>query len=289
MTKLDDAMRKHIAYIVFSKQETFSYRDFLKFEINGEIFTMKHGTFRNKIAKLKKKGDVVDCGPSYPKFYTLKGQKYVKPVTHDHVVVSPNNSFYQMIRDLPLERNSLHDIRLYFKLPQIWSILSSNSRYRMNLRKDIRLPGIKENDLFIEITVHRPNTVTVTVSCSYTPITVDVNGIIRLSNALTIVRERLSLSIRETANLTNWNVGNITIPPYDEWIVKMWHFGRDASIEYSGEKFEMTFGLASNILIRVYSKQMKGKKTIIRLERQEYPGIQLMDAIEARLDSNDTN
>ena len=63
----------------------------------------------------------------------------------------------------------------------------------------------------------------------------------------------------------------------------MWHFGRDASIEYSGEKFEMTFSLATGILIRVYSKQMKGKKTNIRLERQEYPNIPLVDAIEARI------
>lgn len=65
----------------------------------------------------------------------------------------------------------------------------------------------------------------------------------------------------------------------------MWHFGRDASIEYSGEKFEMTFLLATGILIRVYSKQMKGKKTNIRLERQEYPDIPLVDAIESRINS----
>ena len=37
----------------------------------------------------------------------------------------------------------------------------------------------------------------------------------------------------------------------------MWHFGRDGSIEYTGEKFAITFGLAKEIFIRVYSKQMK--------------------------------
>jgi hypothetical protein len=50
------------------------------------------------------------------------------------------------------------------------------------------------------------------------------------------------------------------IPPYYSWIVKMWNFGRDGSIEYTGEKFAITFVLAKEILIRVYSKQMKGKK-----------------------------
>jgi hypothetical protein len=44
------------------------------------------------------------------------------------------------------------------------------------------------------------------------------------------------------------------LPLYDSWIIKTWHFGRDASIEYSGEKFEITFAFAREVLLRVYSK-----------------------------------
>ncbi len=58
MSKLDEAMQEHIAFIVLSLNRPFSYLDFTKFEVNGQIYTMKHGTFRNKITKLMKKGEV---------------------------------------------------------------------------------------------------------------------------------------------------------------------------------------------------------------------------------------
>ncbi len=157
MTILDNAMLERLEQIVTSEHRPFSYRDFLHFEINGSEHGMCHGTFRNKISKLRKKNQVEIAYRSIQTFYTLKGHKFGKSMTSDHMGVSPHNSFYQMIKDLPLDRNSLHDIRLWFKVPGIWSLLSSNSAYRINPRsKDIRLPGINENDLFIGTTVHRP-------------------------------------------------------------------------------------------------------------------------------------
>ena len=284
-------MQERMASIVLSERKPFCYFDFLRFEVAGFEYSMTHGTFRNKISKLMKKGEVEVSYRSVQTFYTLKGHKFGKPMTPYHTGVSPHNSFYQMIKDLPLDRNSLHDIRLWFRVPGIWSLLSSNSAYRINSRsKDIRLPGIKENDLFIGTTVHRPDTVTVIVGCSYRPIAVDVNGIIRLSNALTIVKERLSLWVRETAGLVVGSSGSkgLVIPPYSEWIVKMWHFGSDGIIEYSGERFQVSFGVGQEALIRAYSKQMKDHKTRIRLERQEYPNAPLADLIDEKLYQNST-
>ena len=206
-------------------------------------------------------------------------------MTHDNMGVSPRNSFFQMIKDLPLDRNSLHDIRLWFRLPGIWSLLSVNSAYKINPRsKDIRLPGINENELFIGITVHRPDTVTIVIGCSYRPIAIDVNGIIRLSNALTIVKERLSQWVREMGIVIgSGGSKDLVIPHYTEWTVKMWHFGSDASVEYSGERFEVSYGVGQEALIRAYSKQMKDHKTRIRFERQEYPNKTFAEAIEEKL------
>jgi hypothetical protein len=76
------------------------------------------------------------------------------------------------------------------------------------------------------------------------------------------------------------------IPDHKGWIVKMWHFGSDASIEYSGPRFEVSYGIGQEALIRNYSKQMKDRKTRIRLERQEYPNVPLADAIEEKLYHN---
>jgi hypothetical protein len=155
MTKLDEAMSERMASMVLSEHRPFCYLDFLKFEVDGFVHEMRHGTFRNKITKLIKNGEVEVSYRSVQTFYTLKGHKFGKPVTPDHMGVPPHNSFYQMIKDLPLDKNSLHDIRLWFKVPGIWSQFSSNSAYRINPRsKDIRLPGISDNDLFTGPTLY---------------------------------------------------------------------------------------------------------------------------------------
>jgi hypothetical protein len=108
-----------------------------------------------------------------------------------------------------------------------------------------------------------------------------------LSNALTIVKERLSLWVRETGIVIGSSGSkDLAIPAYNEWTVKMWHFGSDASIEYSGMRFEVSFGIGQEALIRAYSKQMKDRKTRIRLEKQEYPNVPLADAIEEKLYNN---
>jgi hypothetical protein len=45
------------------------------------------------------------------------------------------------------------------------------------------------------------------------------------------------------------------------------HFGTDSLVRYAGEKFEVTWEIAENVLVRVYTKDLKGKGTRIRLER----------------------
>jgi hypothetical protein len=78
----------------------------------------------------------------------------------------------------------------------------------------------------------------------------------------------------------------IMLPPFSQWLVTMWHFGADSSIEYSGEKFSVTWETAEDVLIRAYSKVMNDDKTRIRLERQEYPKATLADIIEQKLSSD---
>lgn len=222
-------------------------------------------------------------------FYTLKGHPFGKQVTTNHTVVGSRklNSIYQEINNLPLGKNSLHDIRLHFKDKGIWPILSSNSDFNLNPRsKDVRLPGINIDDLFIRITVHRTDTVSVIVACSYAPIAIDIPDIIRLSNSLTRVEERLARYIEESGILLGSKGSPVSIPNHMKWIVKMWHFGADELMEYAREAFEITYADAEGILTRIYSKQMKDGKLTRRLERQEYPNQELSTAIENKLNAN---
>jgi hypothetical protein len=87
MTELDDAMAEHMAYIVFQEHRPFSYRDFLHFEVDEREYKMKHGTFRNKISRLRKKGEVELSYVSGPAFYTLKNVPFRRPqlMTANHV------------------------------------------------------------------------------------------------------------------------------------------------------------------------------------------------------------
>ena len=292
MSELDDAMAEHMAGIVFSEHRPFSYgHDFARFSVHENEYTMTHGTFRNKISKLIAKGEVVVNHRSICTFYTLKGHRFGKWMTQNHAGVRSrkSNSIYEILDNLPLGKNSLHDIRLTFKVSQIWSILSTNSTFRLNPRnKDIRLPGINIDDLFISLTSHRTDKVTVTVGCSYAPIIIDIAGVIRLSNALTRIEERLAKYIGEAGVEVGSNPPLLSIPDHMKWMVKMWHFGADGSKEYCGEKFSITYSDAQGILLRLYTKQMKDGKIRIRPEKQEYPNKELDKAIEAKLNANNS-
>jgi hypothetical protein len=108
----------------------------------------------------------------------------------------------------------------------------------------------------------------------------------RLSNALIRVEEILSRLMDECGKCVADGYESLPIPEHNIWNVTMWHFGADASIEYTGEKFSVTWEVGENALIRAYSKHLKGGKTRIRLERQEYPRKTFADAIEEKLNLN---
>jgi hypothetical protein len=82
-----------------------------------------------------------------------------------------------IIENLPLDKNSLHDIHMRFEVPNIWTILSLSLEDLTNLKqqrlqinsinKDIALPILDIDDLNIKTFVHRTNTVSIVVGCSY--------------------------------------------------------------------------------------------------------------------------
>ena len=142
--------------------------------------------------------------------------------------------------------------------------------------KDIQVIKEEINHLNIRVTIHHSDTISVVIGCSFSPVAVDIDGIIRLSNALTLIHDRLQRLIKDCNS-------SILIPNYMTWTVIMWHFGVDSSIEYTGERFSASWKVAQNALIAVYSKQWKDGKYRIRGERQEYPGKPLNEAFDEKL------
>jgi hypothetical protein len=78
-------MLEYMAYIVYVEKRPFSFKDFCRFEVKGKEYKMSHGTFRNKISKLTKKGIVKLEYNSHIAFYTLQVKRFdTSAITHNH-------------------------------------------------------------------------------------------------------------------------------------------------------------------------------------------------------------
>jgi hypothetical protein len=286
-TKLDYAMKVHMQRIVRFEKRPFCYLDFLEFEADGKKYNMTHGTYRNKISQYVRNGYAQLEYISGPAFYSLNGFNFATPkpgMTDNHTVV-PSLSSVSFIDNLPSERHSVHDIRLRFKTEGIWSTIRRTHPELIpnEVSKDIPLMPIQTYDMEAKTVVHHSDTVSVIVSCSMKPVVVDHEGLIRLSNILTSVEERLLAAVTGCVHTIS-PLPQIHIPNHNSWIVAMWHFGTDSLSEYAGEKFEMTWEDGEHALLRIYSKDMKAGNGIrIRKERQEYPGVRLDAAIHEKL------
>jgi hypothetical protein len=289
MSKLEDAMLAHMHNIIDNVGPVFWYKDFISFEVNGKKYGMKRGTFRNKISKFRKAGIVKVAFHTTFAAYTLSGVKLPRPVTPNHAGVNyrhhSKNLLYQMIENLPLKRQSIHDIRLVFKVPNIWKVCKQNPDLPMNERsKDIRIPHWTDGNALILTNIHRTDTVSVIIRCSSNPIPLDANGMIYFFNLLVRAEERLKKILDSDSDYYH-SYYNTSIPSYKNWTVTMWHFGRDSLTDYSAERFSATVEEAQGILTRIYVKDIKNKKRV-RLEVQEYPDKSLEEAIRERLFEN---
>lgn len=214
------------------------------------------------------------------------------------VSASASNKFYKMVQDLPMDRQSIHNVRLRFTVPKLWESLSlllsasstcsvsassscfapapacSTSLHTNTSNKDILIPSWTREGTLVRVTIHKTDTVSVTIACSLRPIAFDFIGIIRFFALLATTEERL----RSLLPLPS-DDNRVTIPDYKTWIITMWHFGRDALTEYTGEKFAITVEGAQHILTRIYSKEFDGK-TRIRAEEQQYPNATVLHALQ---------
>ena len=101
-----------------------------------------------------------------------------------------NDPVYRSSKIFPWVNGQYHDYPSNIFCEWSWSALCSI--YKPNEQsKDIQLipwPWII-NDLNLKITVHSTDTIRIDVGCSYCPVAVDIDGVVRLSTALTITRE----------------------------------------------------------------------------------------------------
>ncbi len=256
MSELELAALKHMKYIVSEEHRPFSFKDFLRFSVDGKDYKMTHGTFRNMIGKLMKDGKVELVYNSKISFYTLKGYNFTKTITDNHTRVSySSNPLYHLLLEHPLDKTSIHNIRLFFKVKDIWHILSTNSQFKLDhFSKDITLgKWILDKDFFILITIHRTDSVSISIGCSFRPVALDLNGIIRFTSVLARIEERIFGVLQNVLKKDYYYSALSTstiIPSYNSWIVTMWHLNRDGLTGYTGKKFDIS-GKMQKILLYV--------------------------------------
>ncbi|MGI9010182.1 MAG: hypothetical protein ACR2F1_03225 [Nitrososphaeraceae archaeon] len=283
MSELDDAMREHMAYLVFVDYRPFSYKDFLSFEVNGKLFRMAYRTFRNKISKMRQNDEVELYIKSSPNFYTLKGCRFDngKPMTDNHTEVINtqkiiHHPLYQIFEGTSFGQRAVHDLHLKINIQQIYnSLLNNQEEIKKNINQ--RNKGIQLNYYDIEkftiiLTVYPNDTCKIVIGCSENPIPLNFEGVNRLATTLCRIEERLS----------NLCLGcrSIKIPHYKYWIITLWHIGKDSISEYSGKMFHCEWNIAENMILRIYSKTIGKNKKNVRIEIQQNPTLDIQQLIK---------
>jgi hypothetical protein len=294
LTDLEFAMLQHMKKIVYEEFRPFSYLDFLEFTVDNKSYKSAYGTIKNKFSKFGKENKIIFCYKDKIAFYSLPGKGFGKDRimtedTTDILLDNINNilslkkaikshPIYKLIQYIPFGKRSVHDLHLIFEAKGLWKYLVSIDYFkkRLNSKKTISFGYFQiEKYLAINLLVQDTDTVNVTVRCSTNPIILDPDGIMRLTEALTRVEERLVAILNDPTNKTynaEYNPSEIKIPNKDEWTVILWHLNRDSLTEYSNKTFHCSWRIAKNLFIRVYSKELN-LKTIVRAEIQENPDI----------------
>jgi hypothetical protein len=227
MSKLLEAMRSKIKEIVIEEHRPFSAGDFRRFEVDGQEYKMSQGTYRNYVVMLKKNREIEFAFNSGRAYHTLAGKKFTKSMTTDRVggtsshlsAAGRKTSIYRRIKNISVDKQSLHDIRLVFYAQGIWdmfyTIYPDVVDHESN-NKDLRLPTWKFiDDIDVVITIHHTDTVSIALACSYRPIAVDVDDIVKLFEILIRTEVELSRLIEDYCN-TNKIPKSIVVPHYSE-------------------------------------------------------------------------
>ena len=261
MTELDDAMKEHMAYLVYGEHRPFSYKDFRYFVVNQKSYQMKHGTFRNKISNLIQNGEVEIHVKSNPNFYTLKGCGFDngKLMTGNHTEVINTQKLirhplYHILESTIFGERAVHNLHLSLNSIGIYTYLLKKQELKVipiQKSKGITFTYSDIDKFLIIITIYPSNTCTIVIGCSENAIPLDFEGIKRLSVALCRVEDRLLQLLINSP---------ITLPHYEDWIITLWHIGKDSLSEYSKEMFHCKWDLVEKIALRIYSKELQENK-----------------------------
>lgn len=285
----ENVLLEYIRKVAKEDYRPVCYKDCECFEYEGKEYKMTHGTFRNKISKLKKQGKIQKIYHSNMTFYGPSGYRVGKVMTENDTGVSHNSPLYQLIHHLSIDKSGIHNIRLKFNSKNIWNVFNHIVLNKCTLAfNKLLLPyyaasipntvNEKSKDINFRwnirgcqviLTIHKTDTVTVIIGCSYNPFRVDLRGLANFRCVLSIIEERISDLVNEFfyhyKEIENSNTKleikhYVKVPWHEDWIVTMWHHGSYTISAYSGEKFSISIRTLEKTVYNIYVKEFPGKK-----------------------------
>jgi len=265
----------------------FCYRDFLKFRVDNADFTMRPGTFRNKILELKRSGVVERYFLSVRGYYVLKGSGYLKPkishspsgvpskqpvssASYEDLSDIKNNKLNQNIRQtllgyvlplLPTSSLYIHNLHLHLKISsEIYHLISTAKIQDKNSGKQYSTMIWKAKVIY---TFYPKGTVNIEVKCSDRPFRIetsdDYNDLLLFFNSL---RETLFKFLRDIQDIRIAVVSLV-----EDWYLTEYDINKDIklddqSLHIAAVKIQIKYHLH---LFRIYIKSI-GKNKFCRIE-----------------------
>jgi hypothetical protein len=235
---------------------------------------LRRGTIYNLLWMLKQRGVIeTDGGIPVRRYRLLQKRSESHPIGgHRRGKFGPlviKLGFLDYLKTLPFEDvRRIHDIRLWTPIGKV-DFADKKWKYVKTQRVYCRRERVDEKYRFVFRAYEKARTLEVCLACTNAPIAVDIAGLNRLYSVLCSVRARF--------------LNSQSVPHAGDWILKQWHFGKDAKNTIAGMSFETTWHDFHGDLVRVYTSKSVDSK--VRVERIESPN----EFVAMLLDSpNDT-
>ena len=162
----------------------------------------------------------------------------------------------EFLASLDVATPAIHDIKIKFT-SDLHQYLSKNNFTQNPCNKGIyiEIPTAVKN-FVIKAHVY-PETTHIDIGCTFDPIPYTPDGVTIFSSMLHHIREILLRASNDKA----------TVPFTDDWVITQRHFGKDGSVEYSGEAFHVAFRSQTEEMMRAYIKIMPDGRKISRIEK----------------------
>jgi len=246
------------------------------------------GMARNINWKLKKHGLIEFYFKSLFAFYKLKSadkSKMKRPVTLYRMGGSGlrrlQANFVSVLDSLSVEEIcKVHDVRLTFLAAGLYDAFLTTARFQLDCdSKDVFFGNFKWSEYRkVQVYLHRNGTVSFHVDCGNCPIEASVQGFVSLAGFLGGIRNSLLYEWR----VTDLRIVESNLPSVENWVVVMWHYGKDSAQEFSGDGFNITFKMWCGELARIYVHEQDNSRKV-RYEVVETPKKPLQQVISGKL------